>query len=267
MKIVGRSGLEQGKHSGGIIGIANLAMEIERNGDDSRLNLDYEFPCGVGITTNPESGLLRPFRYILTTGKPLGKIVYLFYREGSEYYVLGTLAKTKRLLFFPGGDSGQMVDLQFAKTIHIDHFTLEPNCNQWHVTFKEKPSGIRDSSKKTWRINDNLILWFVIQARSINDFERMPSRIQTSLIHKESEIERRSREILLARDGAEFRICEVNDHLQKPYVINFEFFVSRTNKIDFANIPIYYNKPDNKLPDARSLIPNRVHALILPQFF
>lgn len=261
--------MKQGKHSGGITGAAHLNIKIISKGSDSTLVIDWQLPVGSGTTTNPESGLIRPFRSILSNGKPVGKIVFLFYEDKGRHYVLGTLCRTeKRILFFPSGDSGRLLSEKgtpINTPVHIDHFTLEESYRNWHITLKEKATqGAKLQTKSTLEVYPNLFLWFVIQANSVNNFEKAPSKLHIELDHKTSELRRRGKNIKESREDAIFQSCLVNDDIKEPHVINFEFFINLNGPIPFGKIPIYRNLIDNPLPDSRRQIPNRVHSVKIP---
>lgn len=258
-----------GRHSGGTVGKALFGFNIQDDEQNSKLVIKWHFPHGKGKSTNKESGLLRNLRYILDSGKPLGNFVYTFYEENNEHYILGTLCKSeKKLIFFPGGDSGEIIPKEGIKTTgHIDHFTLDENLETWHITLKEKAKdGTQIPKHRTWKINDNVILWFVIQANSVSNFERAPEELHTEITHTNSEARRRAIAIYNAREGSKFRICSMNKKIEEPYVINFEFFISLNGKPDLREIPLYFNKMDNQLSNKTSALPYRTHDISIPDY-
>jgi len=244
---------------------------VKTKSANATLALTMDFDIGEGISTNIESGLLRPFKYILFDGKPIGKITFVFYEDEEKYYVVGTLCKSeKKLIFFPGGDKRELIlnknNLHLGDA-HIDHFTLDENFNTWHITLKEKKTKKKKIPQyRTWRINDNLILWFVLQARSVNDFEKMPKQIKVSIEHTNSDIDRISKEIINARDGSIFQITKVNNEIEKPHIINFEFFISQERKVILDSIPIYFNTPQKLLLEKVEQLPSRTHHVKIPNF-
>ena len=68
------------------------------------LKMDLKLPMGRGTSTE-SSCLMRPFLRLFRTGKPPGKINYIFYRHiDKSAYNLGSLCYSEggRILFFPG---------------------------------------------------------------------------------------------------------------------------------------------------------------------
>lgn len=258
-------------HTGGPIGYTHLNLSISEKDNSCEMNLDWSFPVGKGLTTDINSGLLRPFKSILTLGTIPGKTIFVLYEEDGKYYVLGSLSKTNdHIIFFPGGNNLKVIranDNVPHDSMHIDHFTLDKSLRTWHVTFVEKQTqNLRLPRNRTLRVQDGLFLWFVLQANSIYDFEKMPKQLHTTLTHAKSEIVRRSKEIHNARKDVEFRACHVDDSLPEPHVINFEFFVSTVGLPKLGNVKIFYNTPSNTKYDPRGRIPNRVHDITFPKF-
>ncbi len=103
--------------------------------DNIELTLEFD---GLPIqreTDSPSLSLLRPFRRIAESGKPTGRINYVFFQEDSSLYNLGSLCYSPRklLLFFPGLKfrsikwfQGPNHTLREDKLVGmIDHLTLE----------------------------------------------------------------------------------------------------------------------------------------------
>jgi len=258
------------KHIGGYVGTANIKIDFVKVNEKFGIQLDWDLPLGQGVTDNIESGLLRPFRFILDDGKPIGKISYFFYEEEHKQYVLGTFCKSQKIIFFPGGYNFQIMESSNVSdklaSKEIDHFTLDTNLETWHISLKKKKqTKSKLPKKRTLKMKDGRILWFVMQANSVKDFEEAPKKIKTILFHKTSELQRRSKEIMNSRENSEFKICNPQNGLEKPCVTNFEFYVNETGKMSFIGFPVYRHKLDNPTQDTREVIPNVVYQVKLPK--
>lgn len=168
--------MTDGIHSGGPIGYSFLSILKSEQGNDCVMDLDWQFPVGDGITTDVNSGLLRPFKSIFTSGKPPGKTAFLTYQDDGNHYVLGSLSKTKQyIIFFPGGNNLEMIHHNGEKisdtSMHIDHFTLDQSILTWHVTLEEKATkNIKIPRNRTLKINVNLFSWIFHSFFICNEF-------------------------------------------------------------------------------------------------
>ena len=210
-----------------------LQQEIDSNGDRI-LPLLYIFPIGNGGSISESSALVRPFKKILKDGKPIGKIHFVFYKEGQEYYVLGSLAySNQRLIFFPGHIDRRMTWAKDRPILsegllhHFDHLTLESSLRTYHLTLIEKATqGIKYEKMNTKFVGKDMILWFVMGVQSADKLEVAP-RTQTLRLrwHNPAELNRRYKIIEDAR-GGRFPVIEAAEQIEPPFFINFEFLVS-----------------------------------------
>lgn len=234
---------------------------------EESLVVRIELSFGIGTCTNMESSLIRPFKKIFLNGKLAGKISYVFFEEKGEYFVLGSLCHTVggRLLFFPSGNFEIINSNTTAQQVlQIDHFSLEQSLTKWHIKLKEgMKQDVKLPSMKTWKINDQLLLWFVLRASSMSSFEKAPHYVDIFVKEKSSEIRRRAREFMESREDVVFQICKVDDDLKPPYGINFEFFLSKKDRKILKDSTVYFLKMDNPA-SARSNVPTRIHSIELP---
>ncbi len=220
-------------------------------GEGDQLLIKWEFSFGEGNSTNDQSSLVRPFRLCLMEGKPPGKIIPLFYKEGDKHYLLGSLCWTEgnRLLFFPTGDLGKLVSHKGQdyenSGFYIDHITLEKDNLGVHISAKDKQSSPTLQSGKILQVNDSF-LWFTLQARSPNDFERAPRIHETTITGTSDQMNRRGNYIADSQKDTEWTITYVNESLKVPHFINFEFFVcfgdNDTEKLN--KIPPFIYEPE-----------------------
>ena len=71
----------------GILGVAQFSRKIFEIGKSLKLEIKYKFPIGLGIITNKNSALIRPFNKVFDENKLPGKVVYLFHKDGKEFRV------------------------------------------------------------------------------------------------------------------------------------------------------------------------------------
>lgn len=241
--------------TGGVVGIASYDIKEPRNENGiSYLPIEYNFQTGKGPILNDDSALVRSFRQLLVEGKPIRKINFIFYKEKSQYYTIGTMVNAiKNLIFFPGITISKVTesppDEKAIKDIslNIDHLTLEENWNKWHFTFKEenKKRKHKLTTRKTKKINGSLTLWFVMAIQSLNKLEEMPKTQEYKLIFpNDDELKRRYSEFIEARNGVNFPIIEVKGEPKNTWYLNLEFFLgkktSENYKDDYVKPPTVY---------------------------
>ncbi len=253
-----------------------LNPEIDRNGDRI-LPLLYTFPIGNGGSISENSALVRPFKKILKDGKPIGKIHYIFYKEGQKYYVLGSLAYSNgRLIFFPGHIDLRMTWAKDKPILgeglshHFDHLTLESNLRRYHLTLLEKETqGIKYEKMNTKFVGKDMILWFVMGVQSADKLEAAP-RTQTLRLrwYKQADLNRRYKIIQDARGGI-FPVLESVEQLESPFFINFEFFVN-LNPSPKAEPPTRLfaaEVPDSESGETKIIDVPTLASIIKPQGF
>ncbi|MGH2612615.1 MAG: hypothetical protein ACRDFB_06145 [Rhabdochlamydiaceae bacterium] len=257
--------------------IANLDMEPTTFNDDgsSRISIIYNFPMGYGSNSDQESALVRPFRKVIREGKPIGKISYLFFKDGNEHRVLGSFAYTgKRILYFPSITDRRLTfysDERYnitENTLHIDHFSLESNLRTWHWTLLEKKEkSIRMTTQNTKRITSSLFRWFVMGIQSIDRLESMPEKQGIIVNSHSGDISRRVSIILDSMKKSIFQVTEVRDKVESPYFIIFEFFISTNQLPDFPDVKVFDLRGTSAtIEDKRSEVLTRNHRIFLRGF-
>ena len=249
-----------------------MIPEINNKGSD-RLSLTLSFPeLGYEDSSNSDSALIRPYLRLLEYGNPTGKINYLFYKSDERTYVLGSLCLSpeRHLLFFPG-IIGTRVILEASdkgkteKIKNIDHFTLNNNFNDWHITIGSKHSSTLPIKK----IKDNLYYWFslsIISEEIKNYLEILPADLKVEFEAPSTDAKRRMNDIIEARRKAVFHIVQLPNSHDGNSFITFEFyidrrFLSKIFNVFPSSIP-YHGLNDEKL----NKIMTRIHPARL-QFF
>ena len=257
-----------------------------------RVRIGVDFPFGSGSCSDPNAALLRPFRQLATTGKPVGRINYVFLQNGEEHYVLGSLCHTpgERLLFYPGlrnraplwqRSSGKTATYRGRRGDALDHVTLEPDLKTWHPRFldgaggstKLKASDSHRSSFATARRGD-LVFWFSLAIRQLGCLELLPSNVQIEWEVPGGDAARRVEEVMKARDGAVFHIAQFNpsSEFDGPWYV-FVSFVIDTRRIPrkaglnwaLVNAPTTAPMVSPTL-DGELTIPIRSHRVRIPEY-
>jgi hypothetical protein len=243
--------------SGGDIG--NAYIDVLDVQIDANLNyyipIYYHLPGGRGDSISECSALVRPFRKLMEEGKPIGKTAFLFYRENNVYHVLGSFAFTDRTIFFPGLTFSRVAhtpddrDLTSDEVDDIEHFTLEKNFVDWHVRLSDRNKKYH--KLKTKKINDNVMLWFVMAISDRHKLELMPKirEYELKALHQQ-DLERRRDLMLDSINGSIFPVTEISYTPDSPHFLNFEFFISnrKSKELDLPKglfvMPPPFSKPD-----------------------
>ncbi len=208
---------------------------------------------GEGTTYSQSSCLIRPLLRLIRTGKPMGKINYIFYHHLYEiYYNLGSLCRTegRRILFFPGFQLRNLLWFSNMKgdfrrfnlpDFLIDHFTLEKNLNKVHWTLLRKD---KVHEKKypaffpTYVLSENLIFWFGLSVQDPSFLELTAKETIFSFTSPRSDTERRIKNIKNARKEAVFQIVEHVDksRFSENEFVHFNFFICPKEHI-FLSLP------------------------------
>jgi len=258
------------KWTGGPVALADFSSYKMES--DSVLIAEYNFPWGEGISSDQSSALVRPFRKIFRHGKDPGTITYVFHSDNGKFYVLGSFAFTnKRIIFFPGFIEKTLVnffDEQLRDkgiNLHIDHFSIEQNLRNWHITFEEDE---RKRSLNTKRVDHNNFLWFVLRIKVLTSLEPTPEKIIMKMSASDKEIDRRTPIIMKSRQNAIFQSTLLGDELKEEFIWQFEFFVNTTQ--DWKNTPQVPNIGASNsgvvIKDARKKVPIRDHMVLLDGF-
>ncbi|MGA7975928.1 MAG: hypothetical protein WB975_01715 [Nitrososphaeraceae archaeon] len=172
--------------SGGPLGNAYILPLDPRTDDNGKpcIPLYYHFPFGQGNSINPDSALVKPFSKLMDGGYPIEEVVFVFYRENNSYFVLGSFAFTHRIIFFPGLKFSRIIhtpdgrDLTNREVHNIKHFTLDPDFSRWHV--KAVEDRIKYPSLRTKKIDNNVLLWFVLGMPDVSKLEPIFRRLPLS---------------------------------------------------------------------------------------
>lgn len=200
---------------------------------------------GQGKVVSTSCALTRLYLQLFNTGKPIGKINYLFFK-GNEWpsRILGSLAYTpgERILYFPGV-SVRNVNWHFSaadglKSIKstglVDHLTLEKNFQKWHATILEadRTKKTRLPSFKTKKIDENTLFWFGLSIKDPSVLEITPEELILNLYSPPSDTDRRLNVLIEARENAIFQLTHLSkksEPLNEGEFLHFDFFIGHSN--------------------------------------
>ncbi len=255
-----------------------------KNQDTVELTLTLSM--GEGTTYSQTSCLIRPLLKLIRTGKPMGKINYIFYHHlDGKHYNLGSLCRTegRRILLFPGFQSRNLLWLLNKKgnlkrfempEFLVDHFTLERNLKKVHWTLLKKDK-IHEKRYPTffptYILNENLIFWFGLSVQDFSLLEPTAKETVFSFTSPPSDTERRIKNVEDARKESVFHIVE---HVEKSKFsenefVHFNFFICPKNysipkEHVFLSIPT--KEPMVSNFDSPPLVSYRTHYVSLPGF-
>lgn len=195
------------------------------------LPIYYYFPLGEGNSITENSALVKPFKKIMD-GSPINSVAFVFYKEKNQHYVFGSFSNHRKIIFFPGLTFSRVIrspdgrDIPDSELHNIDHFTLEENLRKWHITLKQRNDGVKYSTQRTRKVNNEVYLWFVMALRETTKFESMPRTQEYILKGSKSEIIRRQQLMFESRENIEFPIMETNYEPLPPFFLNIEVYVS-----------------------------------------
>lgn len=126
-------------------------------------------------------------------------------------------------------------DIPNSEIHNIDHFTLEENLRKWHVMLEQRNEGVKYSTQRTRKVNNEVYLWFVMALRDVTKFEPVPRTQEYILKGTERDLLRRQKLMLESRENIEFPIMETNYDPSPPFFLNIEVYVS--NKKIEDNLP------------------------------
>lgn len=210
-------------------------------GEVHEVSIEFDSGFGQGVDESPANPLVRPFRLAVDQGKDLGRVNYVFYREGQQpSRVFGVFCHTRgrRLLFFPGIRGRKFLwhsKAQLARPPEglIDHFTAEADHESWHVT------TLRDGRKEgraSWlqpmrltRLRRGVHLWFGLSVTDSASLYPTPAKTAIILRGKPGQPPR-SDYIVRSRAGAKFHVLSLAEGSEvcSPGFLHFDVILDRS---------------------------------------
>lgn len=225
--------------------------------DTIELTISFDYPSATGQEAvvfptessankgiqSRMSALVRPLRQLFQEGKPIGRINYVFYEEDNLYYVLGSLcySPAARILYFPGiedrsiqrwyeGDSGTLEEGNIGGI--IDHFTLEPNLQDGHITpeglnYEEAKKVKGELKYRSRSIDANTVWWLGLSLKNARSLEKLRRTIKIAFPSPPDDADRRIKEITKARNNAVFHVISLanEEKFGANEFLHFEFVI------------------------------------------
>lgn len=231
----------------------NISVIDTDNGQELLFKNDFSF--GKGINYKEDSCLVRPYRRFLDDElyRP-GSVKFIFYKDGNQYHVLGTLVYTsaKRISFFPGiigrtilrppgkltkknletGDANEGNIEQV-----FDHITMESDFQSSHLKLLDR--DLRYENLKPQKVEPSFYRWFQLQIPKISYLEKVPSRQESRLIipQKVRGLAKKIT-IMLESKNKGFDCISIFENFDDPYFFAFEFTISDDKKKPFPKLPL-----------------------------
>lgn len=202
---------------------------------------------GKGRSTSLDSALARPFRKFIQEGKPAGKINHVFYEDAGAKVILGSMCYSpgSRIIFFPGIIERKIAwessVVKLAKRGPLDHITLEPDLQTWHIT--SITNGKKDKQRLPTRIvrsvEPALDYWFGMSVASPTVFEPEPEEFQFSFEVPHKNANKFADILFEARDGSIFHTLSPIDKRATASweFLHFDFLIDRRKNRSPENFP------------------------------
>lgn len=240
--------------------------------DEIELTIEFDgLPFAAPETDSPSISLLRPFRRIAQSGKPTGRINYVFFQEDNSWYNVGSLCYSpkKLLLFFPGLTFRSIK--WFKARNHtlreedllgmIDHLTLEPGFKQGHIT----TSTGKRINHMTKPIATDTWFWFGMSTMSATVLEPFYSKVKFSFTCPPGDSDRRIKDIMRAREDAIFHTTSLpdTDKVRDDEYLHFGFFVGPGDQFLASDFPVVPPLSAVLSDEKKEEFPVRVHPVSL----
>lgn len=237
------------------------------------------------LVSDPESAFFRPFKKLVeSSGKgkiksvtPILLLQRIKQVSGSEnstefhplqeiitprlyvHRLFGCLAVSgdSMLSFYPAtsfpqremgrvdGRSEDFKVIQERNWFKIDHFTLQNNLKEWHITGKDakgKPSRFRNGTVE--KLNDDLYHWFSMGVRRFRDFELLPRKY--TLTKKVPEVDKVRRQEIINNSLQSnivpgenlLNLADGRQTSQNFSLLHFEFFIAKGDNFTASELLI-----------------------------
>lgn len=241
------------------------------------VNISFKYGLPIFNPNEEKSVIFRPFQRIIKNGKETGYISYIFLNtfDNSRSYaeneidlmneftisqefqaqtfpektkVLGCICHTKgnKILFYPSFPTSYLTKFKdrnkperHIENITIDHFSLEPSFEKWHITHLDG----HFKNLKTHKIDDNIIHWFSMSIDSKVELEQVYQLNTFAYCCKVSDAERRIQDIASAvkNYGQDLITAPISDKYDKDNSFyHFDFYIKVDSSIESKKLGIFH---------------------------
>jgi hypothetical protein len=254
--------------------------------DINILKITWKMVLGSeGEDSDPANPFSRSLNRLLDDGQPFKRLTKCFWAQMPLaerlqklwWFGVFILSEGNRVIYFPGlKETKQHVqgyrgnDLKWDKEFDVDHISLEKDYLSWHITSRKSKDHLGSPTPHTADLGEGRRLWF---GMSIADFSVLwPLSRETTVIAKSpsSDVKRRAKILMDAREGAQFQIIEPHPEADKIFPNGF-FHVSvilgpsNFKQYEGQNHGFPVGSPflTSPLPESVSNSPVRYHRVLL----
>ncbi len=197
-----------------------------------RLEVTWRLPLGAeGKDEALDNPLSRATASLFNRGRPSQRISQCYFR-GADAVLrwLGIFVHSQgdRVLFFPGFKApheyvvGNSHSKEWNKPFVIDHLSLEPDWDTWHLT---SPCSVEHLGKlKTRPLENGCIHWFSASVESSDELRVLRKETVVSTEVSEADVDRRANIFQAMSENAVVQIVELNSQYALNAVPNFLHF-------------------------------------------
>jgi hypothetical protein len=220
--------------------------------DKIRIILTFDESIAQGVDQSNDSALIRIARKLTNNGSPMGRFVYIFYREKDTFptRIFGALQYSvkKRLIYYPGLIIRKHIWSTDKNKEHlvgnnIDHITLDPDMKSWHST---SIASKQKDNYRTREIKDDVYYWFAMSVQSKECLQKTPKEIILSFDSPETDSNRRIDKFIESRHGSEWPMITMNEVKPSGCFIHFDFIVDMRIKRDSLSSTLKTQPPSEK---------------------
>jgi len=179
-----------------------------------------------GVDSDPFNPLARAHRSLFETGRPFERLSACYFdprplAHGLRWFGTFVVSSAKRLLYFPGVSDRQSLTLRsknreaiMTHQLEVDHFTLEPNRLEWHMTGNGTKRHLGRFA--TLELGEQRSLWFAMSIASPDVLRRVRTTTEVNSRLPATDSRRRAEVAVQVREGVVFQDLLFDQTHQPP---------------------------------------------------